>query len=70
MATEAHQGPKGLRTKSVRERLDGISTATLYRWMAKNGFPKPRKVGNSSTNLWDAAEVDAWIAAQLSGVSK
>jgi len=61
--TEA-QTRRPLRSKAVKQLL-GCSTATLYRYMASQGFPKPRKVGSTSTNYWDSVEVHAWIAAQL-----
>ena len=58
---------RGYNSRQVRERMGDRSPATLYRWMndPRYGFPKPRKVGDSRTNIWDSAEVDAWIAAQL-----
>ncbi len=60
-------GRRGYNSRQVRELMGGRSPATLYRWMhdPRYGFPKPRKVCNSRTNIWDSAEVDAWIAAQL-----
>ena len=42
-----------------------ISAATLWRWVKAGSFPKPFKLGNKVT-VWDAAEVDAFIAAQRS----
>jgi len=40
-----------------------ISAATLWRWVKAGNFPKPFKLGEKVT-VWDAAEVDAFIAAQ------
>jgi len=42
-----------------------VSTATLWRWVKEGKFPKPFKLGARVT-VWDAAEVDAFIAAQRS----
>lgn len=65
---EAQKQPRVYRSRTVKERLDGISDATLYRLMANHGFPKPRgKVGGG--NLWDANEVDTWISQQLGGAT-
>lgn len=58
------------RQRRVRERLDNVSSNTVYRLMANSGFPKPMKMGNSPVNIWDADEVDRWIAAQLDGGAK
>jgi predicted DNA-binding transcriptional regulator AlpA len=52
------------RSRDVLTALGGVHISTLYRLMDR-GFPKPKKLGNSSTNVWDAALVDGWIAAQL-----
>lgn len=64
---EAQQPRRAYNSRTVKERMGGRSNATLYRYMSdpRFGFPKPRKVGNSRTNVWDADAVDAWIAAQL-----
>lgn len=74
MTTEntEQQTVRWLRSKAVRARVQPpISPATLYRWMSSKGFPKPRKLdGANSTNLWDAAEVDAWIASRLGANSE
>lgn len=61
-----------LRNPAVRARVTPpISNATLYRLMESRGFPRPRKMGpNNSLNLWDAAEVDRWIAARLGANSE
>jgi prophage regulatory protein len=38
-----------------------VSPATIWRWVRENKFPKPFKIGPSVT-VWDAEEVDAFIA--------
>ena len=50
--------------KEVKLRV-GLSTATIYRMMAKNAFPKPRKIGAKS--LWFSLEIDAFILAIAAG---
>jgi predicted DNA-binding transcriptional regulator AlpA len=38
-----------------------VSQATIWRWVKAGKFPKPFTMGSRCT-VWDAAEVDAWIA--------
>lgn len=38
----------------------GISTATLYRWMAEGVFPKPIRVGANSVR-WTEKSVTDWM---------
>ena len=59
--------PRAYNSRQVKARMGDRSNATLYRWMhdPRYNFPKPRKIGGSRTNIWNAEEVDAWIAAQL-----
>lgn len=38
-----------------------VSPATIWRWVREGNFPKPFKLG-ASTTVWDAAEVEAFIA--------
>lgn len=47
-------------TKEKRGLLP-VSPATIWRWVREGKFPKPFKLGDSVT-VWDAAEVDAFIA--------
>jgi predicted DNA-binding transcriptional regulator AlpA len=58
---------RGYNTREVRELIGNRSVATLYRWMddPRYGFPKPKKVGASRTNIWDSVAVDAWLSTQL-----
>ena len=39
------------------------SRATIYKMMARDGFPRPVKVGLRN-NCWLATEVDLWIERQ------
>ena len=43
-----------------------VSPATIWRWVREGKFPKPFKLGESVT-VWDAAEVDAFIAGRSQG---
>lgn len=47
---------------TVCKRLE-ISRATLYRWIAKRGFPKPHPLGAQMVRF-RVMEVEAWIAAE------
>ena len=40
-----------------------VSPATVWRWVKIGGFPSPFKIGLNTT-VWDAAEVDAWLATR------
>lgn len=52
-------------TKTRQGRLP-VSPATVWRWVREGKFPKPFKLGESVT-VWDAAEVDAFIAQRSGG---
>lgn len=43
-----------------------VSPATIWRWTREGRFPKPIKLGTSVT-VWDAAEVEAFIAKRAEG---
>lgn len=43
-----------------------ISPATVWRWTREGKFPKPFKLGDSVT-VWDAGEVEAFIAQRAEG---
>ena len=57
--------PQFLRLKEVMARV-GLRVTTIYRYIARGAFPKPRKFGRSS--LWVTAEVNDWIAKRTAGV--
>ena len=40
-----------------------VSPATVWRWVREGKFPKPFKLGDSVT-VWNAGEVEAFIAAR------
>lgn len=50
-----------IRLPEVRHRT-GLSTATIYRKMAEDAFPKHRKL-SVHVVAWYESDVDAWIAA-------
>lgn len=40
--------------------VTGLSSATLYRWIAEKRFPRPVRLGSNSVG-WRASAVQAWI---------
>ena len=50
------------RKPSVLAQL-GVSDTTLRRWMADDGFPRPRQLGPRAVG-WIASEVEAWLHAR------
>jgi prophage regulatory protein len=57
--------PQFLRLKEVMARV-GLRVNTIYRYVARGAFPRPRKFGRSS--FWVTAEIDDWIAKRTAGV--
>lgn len=53
-----------VRIKEVLART-GLSRATLYRRIAENKFPAPRKYGAAS--VWSDAEIRQWHNAVMNG---
>lgn len=57
----------GLRPRLLRQAevsvLTGAAKSTIYMWMAKGSFPKPRKLGARAVG-WLASDIDAWIASR------
>jgi prophage regulatory protein len=51
-----------LNAHAVRAALS-ISTATLYRLMARGEFPRPIKIGAKS--LWPQAEIESYLASRF-----
>ena len=57
-------GPDKFGSIQGRPGLFPVSPATIWRWTRENPhFPKPFKLG-ASTTVWDADQVEAFIAAQ------
>ena len=46
------------------KRLTGLSTATLYRKIAANDFPRPVALG-ALARAWPLSEVQDWIAGRI-----
>jgi prophage regulatory protein len=46
------------------KRLTGLSTATIYRKIAANDFPRPVTLGVLA-RAWPLSEVQDWIAARI-----
>ena len=46
-----------------------VSPATIWRWVREGRFPKPFKIGPATT-VWDADQVDAFLAQQAGGATK
>jgi prophage regulatory protein len=58
-----HQGERLIRIDEVK-RLTGISTATLYRKISANEFPRPVRLGVVA-RAWPLSEVQSWIADRI-----
>jgi len=56
-------------TTNNKKGLLPVSRATIWRWVREGKFPKPFKLGESVT-VWDAAEVEAFIAQRAGGAAK
>lgn len=50
-----------LATENGHPGLLPVGPATIWRWVKAGKFPKPFKLGQGAT-VWDAAEVEAFIA--------
>jgi prophage regulatory protein len=53
-----------MRLKEVMARV-GLRVNTIYRYVARGAFPRPRKFGRSS--FWVTEEIDVWIAKRAAG---
>jgi len=56
-------------TTKSRKGLLPVSPATIWRWTREKKFPQPFKLGESVT-VWDAAEVEAFIAKRAEGIAQ
>ena len=52
-----------LATEKGRRGLLPVGPATIWRWAKAGQFPRPFKLGEKIT-VWDAAEVDEFIASR------
>ena len=60
---ENHPVERLIRIGEVK-RLTGVSTATLYRKIAANEFPRPVQLG-AVARAWPLSEVQNWIAGRI-----
>lgn len=56
-------------TTKNRKGMLPVSPATIWRWVREGKFPKPFKLGDSVT-VWDATEVEAFIAQRAGTVAR
>ena len=49
-----------VRPKEVRELLGNISKSTLWRWIAKERFPRPMKLGERAVG-WRQSTINEWL---------
>jgi predicted DNA-binding transcriptional regulator AlpA len=52
-----------LATTKTNQGLLPVSPATIWRFVKDGTFPRPFKLGENCT-VWDASEVDAWLASR------
>jgi predicted DNA-binding transcriptional regulator AlpA len=52
-----------LATTKNNQGLLPVSPATIWRFVKDGTFPAPFKLGLNTT-VWDASEVDAWLASR------
>ena len=61
---EAPTGDRMLRVDALlKQKLGGIATSTLHKWMALGRFPRPVMLAGTIA-VWPESEVDRWLAAQ------
>jgi prophage regulatory protein len=58
-----------LASKKGHPGLLPVSPATIWRWVRQGNFVAPFSLGPSTT-VWDAAQVDEWLAARAAGGAK
>ena len=61
--------PTLLRLPAVLART-ALSRSRLYELVKTGRFPRPVKLAESSTNVWPADAVSAWIAGQINDQGK
>lgn len=42
------------------ERLTGLSRTSIYRMMAEDAFPRPRRIGRRAV-AWPASAIETWL---------
>lgn len=56
-------------TTKDRKGMLPVSPAAIWRWVRESKFPKSFKLGESFT-VWDAAEVETFMAQRAEGVDQ
>ena len=54
------KAPAIVRRPELLRMLGGISTSTLYRWMAADAFPRPIRLGPNLV-AWRRESVEQWL---------
>ena len=49
-----------IRPKELREILGGVSKSTLWRWISKEQFPRPMKLGERAVG-WRQSTINEWL---------
>ena len=49
-----------VRPREVRELLGNVSKSTLWRWIAKEQFPRPMKLGERAVG-WRQSTINEWL---------
>ena len=65
LATGETITPTYIRPRDAARRL-GVSTSTLWAWIAAGKLPRPQKIG-TRVSVWRLADIDAAFVALLSG---
>ena len=58
-----------LATTKSKAGLLPVSPATVWRWVREGKFPKPFKLGESTT-VWNLADVEKFIAESAGGAAQ
>ncbi len=51
---------KLLTRRQVQDRIGGVGTSTLYRWVREGSFPAPLKIGGKCVR-WRSDEIEVWL---------
>jgi predicted DNA-binding transcriptional regulator AlpA len=52
-----------LRFNDLRDRQIVNNRTTLYRWIARDNFPRGRLIG-PNTRIWTEEEINSWLQAR------
>jgi len=51
-------------------KITSLSTATIYRLMAENKFPKQIKITGSKSVAWSASDINDWMDQRIADSNK